>query len=184
MAVLPLAKVIAGMKVTAKGWNNLVDAIQDTVVGHTHTGANSTGARVSHGDLVDAALPNTTNTHADIDVHIAGTDQVHGLPDGYQIAGVQSTSAQYVCVVGQGNVSNVAGHECWGTVTTSLTSLVSIQVTLTANWRNFCGASNQDDWWIVYTAGGTFDVHFASGNDFNPSADPGLTFFWQAWGEI
>lgn len=57
---MALPKVIAGTKILAKLWNQMVDFLQDTTVGHAHSGATNDGHTIAHADLT----PATGHPHA------------------------------------------------------------------------------------------------------------------------
>ena len=109
-----------GQDTLAAQYNNLRLDVFDTSTGHDHDGTSSGGKKVNHSNLVDDdPIANTYLTHAEINKHVQGTDNVDGgsdSPGGDQ--GVHGLAAAAY-------VAGVFGHQAGDAVLTGLGGVMS-----------------------------------------------------------
>lgn len=84
-AVTPATKALAA------AFNNLRS---DLLSNHNHDGTK--GTNVNHGNLIYEAGYTATNTHEDIDDHVAAAKGVHGLGDDVYVMGISGSQKAMV----------------------------------------------------------------------------------------
>lgn len=174
---MAISKVADGQTASAAQYNAVVDAVQDTDIGHAHTGATNDGHVIDHTDLSNIG----SNTHANIDTHIAA-NSAHGIHALAKVMGQVSTPTAFTFEAGAGvtgSTSNTHPEGWEGTVTTNLSSVAGAIAVPDAT-----AAAYGYDWTYVTVnspSAGQFKVKFEKDSAIGVPAMT-LNFFWLAWG--
>jgi hypothetical protein len=136
-----VSKVAGSQDALHDQYNALVDEISDPDTGHNHDGVTG-GQQISHTDLLDGAITGTTNSHAQLDAHVSGSENVHGLADGVYVAGGQAAGL----FIQAGN-DTFGTSDSWKTITFPIefTTIITVVITMQVEdegAENGCAVAN------------------------------------------
>lgn len=176
---MALTHVANGDPFTANQVNGIMDFIQNVDAGHAHSGATDDGHQISHADLTDGVISGRTNSHAQIDAHVAASTGIHGLGASTKLQGTISST---VYVFEYGRIT-VPGPDTLNDViiTTTLSTLIGVLLTPHIDPNGMQAAPIVASKLLTNAAGAsTITVKVGNTSDQQRPTIPYIS--WAAWG--